>query len=60
MGERYFTPFINGYKAEIASHSWNNDLVDERIYKLGFVFKTKEECQEFCKRLNDAISQVKP
>ena len=33
---------------------------DKAILDKGWCFKTKEECQEFCNRLNDAINQVKP
>ena len=33
---------------------------DKAILDKGWCFKTKEECQEFCNRLNDAINSVKP
>ena len=32
---------------------------DEELLNKGWCFKTKEECQEFCNRLNNAINQVK-
>ena len=33
---------------------------DKAILDKGWCFKTKEECQEFCNRLNEAINSVKP
>jgi hypothetical protein len=36
-----------------------NRYIKDYVEK-GWCFKTKEECQEFCNRLNDAINQVKP
>ena len=33
---------------------------DKEILEKGWVFKTKEECQVFCNRLNNAINSVKP
>lgn len=30
------------------------------VFKRGWYFKTEQKCQEFCNRLNNAISQVKP
>ena len=33
---------------------------DKSFLDKGWCFKTKEECQEFCNRLNDAINFVKP
>lgn len=38
---------------------WTDDICDKAYYQKGWVFKTKEECQEFCKRLNQAIESVK-
>lgn len=39
---------------------WTDDRIDKAYYQKGWVFKTEEECQEFCDKLNQAISQVKP
>ena len=39
---------------------WMDDGCDNAYYQKGFVFKTKEECQEFCNRLNKAIENIKP
>ena len=58
--EIYFYPsfshscFVSNYL------KWDNDSIDEGFFKRGWYFKTEEECQEFCDRLNDAINSVKP
>ena len=38
---------------------WNISR-DRDLLNKGWYFKTEQECQEFCNRLNEAISQVKP
>ena len=39
---------------------WTDDICDKAYYQKGWCFKTKEECQEFCDKLNKAIGNVKP
>lgn len=39
---------------------WAGLISDNDIYSKGWCFKTKEECEAFCKRLNEAIMEVKP
>lgn len=39
---------------------WTDDSIDKAYYQKGWCFKTKEECQEFCNRLNKAIENIKP
>ena len=51
-GKHPFCPFED--KAYGDSMQWR------AVYERGWFFKTEEECQEFCNRLNDAINQVKP
>jgi hypothetical protein len=62
VGDIYFRPDFNRCmfmcyegKCRYDTKRYIKDCVEK-----GWVFRTKEECQEFCKRLNDAISQVKP
>jgi hypothetical protein len=62
VGDTYFRPDFNSCmfmcyegKCRYDTMRYIKDCVEK-----GWVFRTKEECQEFCKRLNDAISQVKP
>jgi hypothetical protein len=39
---------------------WSNSETDNIYQNKGWVFRTKEECEEFCKKLNQAINQIKP
>lgn len=40
--------------------AWLNTQTDRVTYEYGWVFRTKEECKQFCSRLNQAIEGVKP
>lgn len=61
-GETYFSPFFSkmNFLFSTCSHIYTEHFTDELTFKKTSVFKTKQECQEFCNRLNEAISQVKP
>ena len=58
--EDYYTPSWSGYVFKPHLYGWSEDEFDFKCHSMGRVFKTKEECQEFCNRLNDAINSVKP
>lgn len=58
--ESYFYPFIDKCKFICGEYAWSNHAVDVLPYNKGWVFKTEQECQEFCNRLNEAINSVKP
>lgn len=58
--ELYFTPDFFYSWFTHGECRWDNDRADNARYNNGWVFRTKEECQEFCNRLNDAINSVKP
>lgn len=60
LGERYYYPDLSEFNSSPDSFTWANDETDEGIYARGWCFKTEEECQEFCNRLNDVINSVKP
>ena len=62
MNELYYLPRFDLYAIRflIDYTKWSDNDEDEDVYDNGWVFRTKEECQEFCNRLNDAINQVKP
>ena len=63
LHERYFAPWINMGERVYFFHDnleWENDSIDKELYEKGWVFQTKEECEAFCKKLNDVINQVKP
>ena len=38
---------------------WVGDELDHRLLKKGWVFRTKEECQPLCDKLNEAIDNIK-
>jgi hypothetical protein len=62
VGDTYFRPDFNRCmfmcyegKCRYDTMRYIKDCVEK-----GWVFKTKEECQGFCNRLNNAINSVKP
>ena len=60
LGKVYYRPqFYQGY-FEICIDVWNDSTSDEIFYNKGWCFKTKEESQKFCDKLNQAIEGVKP
>lgn len=61
-GELYYLPRFDLYAIRflIDYTKWSDNDEDEDVYDNGWVFRTKEECQEFCNRLNDAINSIKP
>lgn len=60
LGEKYYYPYLSDFDSSPDSFTWDNDETDEGFYARGWCFKTQEECQELCKRLNDAIKSIKP
>ena len=60
LGEKYYYPYLSDFNSSPDSFTWANDETDECMYARGWCFKTVEECQEFCNRLNQAIEGVKP
>ena len=60
--EKYYYPyfdisenvFIKQYAAWTGIYSEKNGL------KKGWIFRTEEECQQFCDKLNQAINSIKP
>ena len=62
VGEIFYTIAGNTCSNNIffvESYKWVDDSRDNNLYYRRIVFKTKDECQEFCNRLNNAINQVK-
>lgn len=39
---------------------WSNSNTDNIYLNKGWVYKTEEECQAFCDKLNQTINQIKP
>ena len=60
-GEEFWFPLYYASPSEFEPiTSLLNKGRDKAILDKGWCFKTKEECQEFCKRLNSCISSIKP
>ena len=59
LGEVYFRIEFVDHEFRYADWNWKNSTYEIKAYEGGWCFKTKEKCQEFCNRLNDAINQVK-
>lgn len=62
VGDKYFRPDFNKcrflcYEGNAQYHTMK--YIKDHVNK-NWCFKTEQECQEFCDRLNIAISQVKP
>lgn len=62
VGERFYYPANQDhfFKTYHHAHSTQESLELDKDIKRGWCFKTREECQEFCDRLNKAINSVKP
>lgn len=62
VGDTYFRPEFN--RCRFMCYEWECRYDTMRYIKdyveKGWCFKTKEECQDFCDKLNQAINQVKP
>ena len=58
--EYYYAPSFDSFKFDPHLYGWVEDVIDCESYNMGWCFKTEQECREFCNRLNEAISQVKP
>lgn len=61
MGDIYYTLIFDNIKLfKVYDYIWTNLFNDNAVYDRGWCFKTKEECGAYCKRLNEAIINVKP
>ena len=64
VGDEYYHPSCSitndGIRFDLAFATNTAVSFDMKILKHNLAFKTKEECQEFCNRLNDAINSVNP
>lgn len=60
-GKYYFISFTDkdGF-TPYCYYSWCNSRFDKNLHNKGWVFRTKEECEAYCKRLNDVINEIKP
>ena len=60
MSEEYFYPFFDAFKFATNSSEWYRETFDFKMLDMGWCFKTEEECEQFCSKLNKAIEGVKP
>ena len=60
MYDPYYIPFYETCEFIPMGTNWNGRIKDNIRYNKGLCFKTEEECQEFCNRLNQAIEGVRP
>lgn len=51
IGETYFSPCVMFCEADYDSYEWAGEPVEENWYKLGFVFRTKEEALELARKM---------
>lgn len=58
--EEYHYPFFDVFKFTSSLYVWDGEIFDDAMYDKGWVFRTKEECEQFCKKLNKAIEGIKP
>lgn len=61
VGETYFAPvftYTDTFYAKL--YVWEDVSWDTNLYNKGWCFKTKEDCEAYCKRLNEVINDVKP
>jgi hypothetical protein len=59
-GEICFHPFCDGTIFNPFKTDWVEETFYFGLFDKGWVFRTKEDCEEFCKKLNQAINQIKP
>lgn len=59
-GQSHYKPIICNASFKATMQVWTDEDIDVLYFDKGWVFKNKEECQEFCNRLNQAIEGVKP
>lgn len=61
VGDTYFRPDFNRcmFICYEGKYRYDTKQYIKDFVEKGWCFKTKEECQEFCNRLNDAINSVK-
>ena len=60
LNETYYYPSFWGryFSFSPASHNWHGYDSDERLFNAGWCFKTKEDCQAVCDKINEAIKKA--
>lgn len=60
LGDDYWRVDYKFFKFYCAGWIWKNSTYEIDAYNNGYVFRTEEECQAFCDKLNQAIEGVNP
>lgn len=60
MYDPYYIPFYESCEFIPIRTNWGGTNKDNIRYNKGLCFKTKEECQKFCDKLNEVINSIKP
>lgn len=60
IGETCFAPYFDYPEFITKQWLWEINWYSTEYYNKGWCFKTKEECEAFCKKLNQAIMEVDP
>lgn len=60
IGETCFAPYFDFPKFITKQWLWEINWYSTEYYNKGWCFKTKEECEAYCKKLNDCISSINP
>lgn len=58
--DHYWCPSLYDSEFMPWKNSWQDSEIGNKRLGKGWVFRTEEECSEFCNRLNDAINSIKP
>ena len=60
VGEICFVPYLDFPEFITKQWLWEVNWYSTEYYNKGWCFQTKEECEQFCQKLNQAIEGVKP
>ena len=60
INQQYWSPSAYAARFDPWNFAWSNSSIGKCRYDIGWVFRTKEECQVFCDKFNLAIEGVKP
>ena len=58
--EMFYCPILNTTTFGVYADGWNGYNSELELLNKGWAFRTKEECEQFCNKLNKAIEGVKP
>ena len=59
VGERCFAPYFDFPKFITKQWLWEINGFSTDYYNKNWIFRTEQECQEFCDKLNQAIENIK-